>query len=211
MFQRRDKINILDKFRTWVWPRSGWRRMILYLSLRLARMPGTSYSIAAGFACGAAVSFTPFVGAHFLLAGILAWIIRANIFVAFLGTIVGNPWTFPVIWIWLYNTGNWVLIRNSDTTPSKLPDFYSNFTKLLDSLLLFDQTLILDAAIPVIWPMLVGSIPTSIIIWFMFFIPVKKAIESYQHRRIRKQFHLHQRHQEHVEKLSNNDLPGGFE
>ena len=67
--------------------------------IRLKRLQGTPYSIATGFACGVAISFTPFIGFHMILAALTAWLIRGNIIASAIGTIVGNPWTFPFIWL----------------------------------------------------------------------------------------------------------------
>ena len=91
MFKRREKISVFSRVGDFFWPQSGWKRSSHYLFHRLARLPGTPYSIAAGFACGAAVSFTPFVGLHFVLGGVFAYIIRGNILSSAIGTAVGNP------------------------------------------------------------------------------------------------------------------------
>jgi hypothetical protein len=79
MFQRRNRLSIIQRLKELVWPQQGWRRSTLYIAHRLGRLPGTPYRVAAGFACGAAVSFTPFVGFHFLLAALLSLILRGNI------------------------------------------------------------------------------------------------------------------------------------
>ncbi len=42
-------------------------------------MPGSPYSIAVGVACGVAVSFTPLIGLHFLIAVILAWLLGGTV------------------------------------------------------------------------------------------------------------------------------------
>ena len=184
MFQRRKKPGLLLRLRTWVWPTGGWVRATTYVMHRLARMPGSSYSIAAGFACGAAVSFTPFVGTHFLWAGLIAWIVRGNIIVALIGTVIGNPWTFPFIWIWLYKSGNW-LLRGSGHASGNNPDFHSTFSQMTDAFLHFNVGAFIDSASPVVWPMFISSIPTAFVVWFLFYIPIKKAIDGYQHRRRR--------------------------
>lgn len=199
MFRRREKPSFLNRLGTWVWPKGGWRRASHYIMHRLARMPGSSYSIAAGFACGAAVSFTPFVGTHFLWAGFLAWIVRANIIVAFIGTVVGNPWTFPFIWVWLYETGTWMLNTASEGADHQNPDFYSTFSQLTDAFLRFDVALFVESAIPVVWPMFVSSIPTAFVVWFAFFIPMKKMIDSYQQRHRKRRTMKQQAHTGEVE------------
>lgn len=185
MFRRREKPGFLSRLRTWVWPTGGWVRATHYIMHRLARMPGSSYSIAAGFACGAAVSFTPFVGTHLLWAALIAWILRGNIIVALIGTVVGNPWTFPFIWVWLYESGNW-LTKGKGHAGASQPDFYSTFSHMTNAALRFDIEAIIGSALPVIWPMFVSSIPTAFIVWFLFYLPLKKMVDGYQHRRRRK-------------------------
>ena len=53
--------------------------------------------------------FTPFVGFHFVLAAITAWIVRGNILASAIGTAAGNPWTFPFIWVSVLYTGRKIL------------------------------------------------------------------------------------------------------
>ena len=76
-----------------------------YYSHRVGRIDDSPYRLAAGLACGVAVSFSPFIGFHVLLAVVIAFVIRANMFAAAIGTIAGNPWTFPFIWALTYKVG----------------------------------------------------------------------------------------------------------
>jgi uncharacterized protein (DUF2062 family) len=121
MFRRRIQHGWHRRIRDLFWPRSGWRRSSTYVAHRIGRLPGTSYSIAAGFACGAAVSFTPLIGFHFVLAAMLALIVRGNLLASALGTVVGNPWTFPGIWLATYRLGSMVLGQPQEgLTPERL-------------------------------------------------------------------------------------------
>ena len=97
VFKRRDKPPFWDRAREMFAPRKGWRRGYLYLGKRMQRLPDTPHRIALGFACGMQASFTPFFGFHFVVAGALAWITRANILSSAVGTFMGNPLTFPFI------------------------------------------------------------------------------------------------------------------
>jgi len=100
IFKRRDKPPVQDRIREAIVPRKGWARALEYIAHRVRRLPDTPHRIALGCACGAMVSFTPFFGLHFGLAAALAWVIRGNILAALIGTMVGNPFTFPLIaWI----------------------------------------------------------------------------------------------------------------
>jgi len=152
---------------------------------RLARLPGSSYSIASGFAMGAAISFTPFVGFHIVISATLSWIIRGNIVASAVGTIVGNPWTFPFIWIWLYESGHWML-GTSREEMSDIPDFYASFSMVGEALLRFDLASLYDIMVPVVWPMFISGIPTAMVVWIVFYIPLAKLIAKYQRRRIRR-------------------------
>ena len=78
-------------------PPGGWRRALLYMRHRLTRIPDAPHRIARGVACGIFVSFTPLIGLHLLLAAALAWLVRGNVVAALIGTVVGNPLTFPFI------------------------------------------------------------------------------------------------------------------
>ena len=87
---------------------SKLNRIVSYYKLRLARLPDSNYAISSGFAWGAMGSFTPLLGFHFVLAVIFAYLIRGNFIAALIGTVVGNPITFPFIWGLIYKTGTYV-------------------------------------------------------------------------------------------------------
>ena len=78
MFRRRHPIPLWQRLSRWLWPHIGWRRAGTYVWHRLTRLSGTPHSIAAGFACGTAISFTPFVGFHLLGGALLAFLVRGN-------------------------------------------------------------------------------------------------------------------------------------
>jgi uncharacterized protein (DUF2062 family) len=64
--------------------------------------------VALGLAIGAAVSLTPLIGLHAVLAVLLASITPSNRLAAILGTQVGNPFTLP-FFFWLeYKIGSWI-------------------------------------------------------------------------------------------------------
>ena len=167
MFKRRKPLPYHRKLEQLFWPRRGFHRSTKYIAHRLRRLPGTPYRIAAGFASGAAASFTPFIGFHFVLAAILAILLRGNLVASAIGTVVGNPWTFPFIWTWLYSSGHWLLGNDiSDTLPEKLSISY-----------------VFDNFWAVLWPMTVSGIPTAILAWFAFFLPARRMVAEYQRAR----------------------------
>lgn len=171
MFKRRNPLPFHQRAGAFMWPRSGWRRSGAYVAHRLRRLPGTPYRIAAGFASGAAVSFTPFIGLHFVLAAGFALLVRGNVIAAAIGTVVGNPWTFPFIWLWTYSLGRWVLGGEHGLTG--LPEDLS-----------FHH--IFENPFEVLLPMIVGSIPTAAVAWFVFFWPLQRTVAGYQRARKRR-------------------------
>ena len=98
MFKRRKPLSILQTIREFFWPSMGWGRAFSYIKHRILRLSDSPRNIALGLAIGAGVSFSPIMTTHFLQAGCIAYILRANIPASLIGTILGNPWTFPFIW-----------------------------------------------------------------------------------------------------------------
>ncbi|MEO1779199.1 MAG: DUF2062 domain-containing protein [Pseudomonadota bacterium] len=109
MFKRRDRKPILRAALEFLWPRGGWARAFHYVRHRLRRLPDSPERIARGIWAGVFTTFTPFYGVHFVVAGILAVIMRGNIFAALLSTFFGNPLTYiPIIATSMF-TGYWML------------------------------------------------------------------------------------------------------
>lgn len=105
MFQRRKKRPPFERIRGFLWPHMGWRRFATYVRLRIIRLNATPYQIACGLAFGASISFIPLPGTHILLAALLTFMVRGNVLASALGTIIGNPWTFPFMWWGAYKVG----------------------------------------------------------------------------------------------------------
>jgi uncharacterized protein (DUF2062 family) len=192
MFRRRTKVHPLSTVRDFFWPKIGWVRSTYYLYHRVGRLAGSPYAIAAGFACGAAISFTPFVGLHLALSALSAWIIRANVIAALLGTVVGNPWTFPFIWIWIYKLGIWLGGPWITNSPENL-DFPKHFANILKAFLEFDLSYLAQNGWPIFAPMLIGGIPTAIIVGFICYFALKPVISSYQSARLARRVRNRQR------------------
>lgn len=108
VFKRRKPLSLARRIRDAFYPPNGWRRAIEYFGHRLKRLPDTPHKIALGFACGVFVSFSPFFGFHFVYAALCALLVRGNVLASFLGTLVGNPLTFPFIATAALSTGRWI-------------------------------------------------------------------------------------------------------
>lgn len=176
MFKSLKKKSFRKKLRNFVWPEKGWKRASRYILLRLNRLKGTPKEIASGVACGVAISFTPFIGLHFVLAAITAWFVRGNILASAIGTATGNPWTFPFIWVSVLYTGRTMLGEQHDE--ASRVKFLEVFEKSMHALITFDFRLFFSDAWPIIWPMMVGCIPFYILSWFISYHLVKKALDG---------------------------------
>lgn len=109
VFKRRDKLPLIKWMQQWIWPRGGWSRAARYMQLRLNRLPGTPDSIARGVFAGVITAFTPFFGLHFVVAAILARLMRGNVLAALLATFAGNPLTYVPIALLSLKTGHFLL------------------------------------------------------------------------------------------------------
>jgi uncharacterized protein (DUF2062 family) len=186
MFRRRKSRSALERIRETVWPRAGWRRTTTYVAHRVGRLPGTPYSIAAGLAYGSAISFTPFIGFHILLSALLSWVARANILAAAIGTLVGNPWTFPFIWVWIYTSGTWLLGGETGHSAATGAEFVAALEGMREALLNLDPQKAGEQASLVFWPMVIGGLPTAVVAWFVTYWPAKRLIAGYQEVRRRR-------------------------
>jgi hypothetical protein len=138
------------------------------------RLPGTPDSIARGMACGAAVSFTPFIGFHLLFSFALAWLMRGSLFASAIGTLVGNPFTAVFIWATIYRVGAWILPMETNT--AHLKKFAAMVVKHPEDLMHTLPVLFK----PVLLPMLVGCIPIGIAVWFGTYWITRGVIAEYR-------------------------------
>ena len=143
---------------------------------KLLGLKGNPKSIAKGFATGVAISFTPFVGFHILLCLIITSITKENKIASTLGTIAGNPWTFPFIW---YITLHLGCIINGDDIDASSIDFKLFFSKLYHAIIALDFDLFIRDILPIFIPMFVGSIPCFIVVWIVVYHAIYKVLRKY--------------------------------
>jgi len=108
LFKRRDRLTPLQFFGRFFKSWTAWKRSFIYIKHRILRLPHSTHDIAMGLASGCVVSWTPVFGFHILQCYIFCKIFRANFLAALLGTLFGNPWTFPIL-LWIaYLVGNFI-------------------------------------------------------------------------------------------------------
>lgn len=142
---------------------------------KLNSLKDTPQRIAAGFATGVAVSFTPFVGFHALMGMAVAKISGQNGIAAVLGTIAGNPWTFPLIWYAVLHTGIWILGADA---PAQPVDFAKLFSKIFYAVINLDFSTFLDDIWPVFLPLLAGCIPWCFLVWYGVFFLLRHLLTA---------------------------------
>ena len=134
-------------------------RILRLLKLKIFRIRDFPEAVAVGLAWGAAVSFTPLLGLHIIICFLGTWLMRGNLIAATVGTIVGNPWTFPFFFYIDYKIG---MLFFNETLESY--EFNVNF--LIENF----QNLFI--------PTFVGSLPVAIIIWFITYYLSKKLLSK---------------------------------
>ncbi len=189
LFRRRTPPGIGEKLRVWIWPRRSWVRSSQYVSKRIFRLTGSPHTIAAGVAAGVFASFTPFMGLHFIIAFMVAYVLAGNMIAAALGTFVGNPLTFPFIWASTFSFGRFIL---GDTAPATAPFSHLGQTMkhIGHALGRLDFTAF-GSALAEIWnpllkPMLFGGIPLGIAVGFAFYLVTRRAAKFFHAGRQKK-------------------------
>ena len=185
LFKSRKKFNLIEKFYSFIWPKSGWNRLIKYVSLRIKRLPGSPHKIALGFSLGVMSAMTPFFGIHFLIGIFFSWLFRCSIAASIIGNLVGNPWTFPFIILVNFEMGKHLFSFEKDVS-FNVEAVYNEFTLVLSSTfsVLFDgntknfsNILINLEFLPLI---LYGSLFTCIITGLISYFFIKKIVINYQ-------------------------------
>lgn len=175
-FGRNEEKSKQEKLHGFFHPMGDYGRWMRFLRLKVQRLPGTPHAIAFGFACGVFASFTPLVGFHFITAGVLAWLLGGSILASAFGTAIGNPWTFPVIWLSSYRLGQLLLGREPE---GKAPDA----SELGDIVGDADSTTFMESFTELVVPMFAGGVPLGLIAGLAAYIVLKPIIATYQARR----------------------------
>ncbi len=192
-FGRRKKTDIFLFFKNSIKLLFSFKRTKKYILVNLKRMKGSSHEIAIGLACGISISFTPFLGLHALLALTLAWAFRASMAAALIGTLFGNPWTFPFIWYFSYEIGKLFILENSSLSfqyllPSLKNEMIVLFILVKNIFLTTDYGLIKESfnTLNFIPTMALGSIPLVLISWFFSYFIFEGIINSYKKKLLKK-------------------------
>jgi uncharacterized protein (DUF2062 family) len=172
LFRRRKPDGLLERVRTYLWPRRSFSRSLQYFSKRILRLKATPHAVAAGVAAGVFASFFP-VGFHFVIAAVLCWLIAGNLVAAALGAVLfGNPLTFPLLWGASWETGKLIL---HDRFPRHGPP--AHLGEMMHSLS-FSQLWG-----PVLKPMLIGAVPLGLVFGLLFYGITRWGMTAFREQR----------------------------
>ncbi|WP_086996602.1 DUF2062 domain-containing protein [Rhizobium sullae] len=173
LFRRRKSAGFYERMRALFWPRKGFQRPLRYLKMRILRLTAPPHAVAMGVAAGVFVSWTPFIGVHFIMAFVLAYVLSGNMVAAALGTAAfGNPLTYPFIWAATWEIGHRLLMRENAMTGQSV-----------DLTELFHKLRFTELWKPVLEPMLVGAIPPAVITSVVLYVLTFYTVKGFQVRR----------------------------
>ncbi len=190
ILKRRKPQSFWRKFREMCWPTMGWTRTASYYKHRMFREGDSVRRITGGLAIGASISFTPFLGTHFIQAAFLAVLFRANWPAAMIGTFWGNPWTFPFLFWSSYALGALIMRSLGYGDMIQLPDNV-DFALLRTEPSLFFQYL-LDNPMKLLMPFAIGGYFAALLFWpfayALLYFPVKSMNKLYHKERLRRTY-----------------------
>lgn len=166
LFRRREKPDFMTRVRVALLPSVSYSRSFQYFKQRVIRLTGSPHAIALGVAIGSGISFTPFIGFHIVFGLAIAFLLGGNLVATALGTVVGNPLTFPFIWASTYRLGRSILgaphVRGEESMVHNLA--VRSF----------------DTIWPVVKPMIVGSVPLGLAAAAVTYVIVFNAIRAFR-------------------------------
>lgn len=191
VFKRRDRKPFFRAVLESLWPRGGWGRAFQYVKHRVRRLPDAPERIARGIWAGVFTTFTPFYGAHFIVAGAIATAIRGNFLASLMATFFGNPLTYVPIGVISLHTGHWLL--GSDLSEEHERSFVGKFVDAGGDLWQNFKAVLtgqpqdwhgLDVFFhEIFFPYLVGGIIPGLIAATICYYVSVPLIRAYQHRR----------------------------
>ncbi len=193
MFKRRERRSIFRFFYEVIFSLKGISRAIGYVGIRLKRIPDTPHKISLGMSCGIFASFTPLFGLHFLIAGLLSYVLRANVLASLIGTFIGNPITFPIITVFNLKLGEWILGSNeySSGDGGKIFEGFLDFIFLIYKSL-FTEGSIGENSVPrmneflygVFIPYSLGGLILGISVAIISYFLLRPLVSTYKKKRV---------------------------
>ena len=129
------------------------------IKMKIYRIRDFPEAVAIGLAWGVSISFTPLLGFHLIIIYLGTISMRGNLVAATVGSVIGNPWTFPFFFYFAYKLGLTLFFSPLDNYEFKISFLIDNFNQLF-------------------FPTLIGSVPIAIIVWFITYRVSKFYLEK---------------------------------
>ena len=129
------------------------------LKMKLYKIRDFPEAVAIGLAWGVAISFTPLLGFHLIICYLGTISMRGNLIAATVGSVIGNPWTFPFFFYVAYKFGLNFIYSPLDNYEFKINFLIENFSRLF-------------------FPTLIGSLPIAIAAWYITYRVSKFYLEK---------------------------------
>lgn len=190
MFLRRSKLPIGQRILKAILPdrgvRQGYKRAAYYFLWRLKRLPGTPVFIARGFAIGVAVNFWPILFTHLLFGYIFCRLIRGSLLSMFIGTLLGNPWTFALVYPVMYKIGK-IMLGLRPTHSEHAIDSAAGIWSRIWPIHSFEASMhsIAIAFQEILFPLMIGGFLLGLPVTIFSFYLMRNMIEVYQSQRRR--------------------------
>ena len=186
-FGRKKKKKLIISFFNFIKVFFAFSRTKKYIRLSIKRIKGSPQALSLGLATGIAISFTPFIGLHALLAIFISWIIGGSMAAALIGTLFGNPWTFPFIWYFTFEIGQFInngfMSYQAEFSFQSIKKEIFTLLVILKNIVVFANILELEESVKnlkLIPFMIVGSIPFVVITWLFSYFLSLTIFKSYR-------------------------------
>lgn len=185
--RRRDPLSrppLAPKGRSRSNPWRRWKAALRLSARKLSRLRASPHEIALGCAVGVFTSVTPLLGVQTLMAIVLAFVLRASVPAAVVGTFFGNPLSWPFIWASTYAMGLQLVGLEGVFDPTAIE---RNMLHLWAAVLERSPH-IMDATVallwPLLWPMLAGSVPIGLLTAAIVYYISRNAVRAWRDRSI---------------------------
>ena len=143
---------------------------------KLLQINATNRSIALGAAIGFGIALTPLFGLQIILTLLLCIMLRANIAASLISSIIGNPLTFPFIWIANYKLGKLFITTNTISETS----FIQQVENIIHAIKVSDWAAISNATYSILLPMMIGGTIMAIVSGIIIYILTLKYLNQYK-------------------------------
>ncbi|MBW7921347.1 MAG: DUF2062 domain-containing protein [Rubellimicrobium sp.] len=194
VFRRRDKLSPWRRLVEGVWPRGGWGRTLRYFAHRIRRLPDTPQKVARGMFAGTLVSMLPLPAMQIVTGGLLAWVIRGNIFAAVLCAFISNPLTTPFIAVTSITIGQFLIGGEASLSPRMVANAFAEAGRDLwhNTQALFDPDLTASwVGLAKFWntvylPYFTGALVLGVIAGLVAYVLTVPVVSAYQRGRKRR-------------------------